>query len=39
MEGWGCSGHDEGTKGADLSKGTGRNKVLKPIRYIVAGFF
>ena len=35
----GCSGHEEGIKGVDLGRGTGRNKVLKPIGYIVAGFF
>ena len=39
MEGWGCSGHEEGIKGVDLGWGTGRNEVLKPNHYFVAGLF
>ena len=41
----GSDGHEEGMEGVDLGagwepgKGTGRNEVLKPNCYIVAGLF
>ena len=47
MEGLGCNRNEKGMEGVDLGsglrtwhgRGTGRNEVLKPNCYIVAGFF